>query len=76
MTKEKHVRGCAHPLSIKDFWVLVLEQLVECGRMDQAYYAAEEIVVRDYGRRRFKSYQSFLNAKCKWYKNRKKQVFR
>jgi hypothetical protein len=44
--------------------------------MDQAYYAAEEIVVRDYGRRRFKSYQSFLNAKCKWYKNRKKQVFR
>jgi hypothetical protein len=61
---------------MKDFWVLVLEQLVECGRMDQAYYAAEEIVVRDYGRRRFKTYLAFRVAKSKWYKTRKKTIIR
>jgi hypothetical protein len=59
---------------MKDFWVLVLEQLVECGRMEQAYYAAEEIVMKEHGRRRFKTYRAFRVAKSRWYKTRKKTV--
>jgi hypothetical protein len=62
--------GKPHPLPFKDFWILVLEQLPEVELMHLAYLAAELIVEDRYGRRRFKSYQSFRSVKCRWLKTK------
>ena len=60
--------GPPHPLPMKDFWVLVLEQLPEVELMHLAYEEAEVIVFEMYGRRRFGSYGSFRNARMRFCK--------
>jgi hypothetical protein len=57
---------------MKDFWVLVLEQLPEVELMHRAYIAAELIVEARYGRRRFGSYGSFRIARMRFCKVKKK----
>lgn len=64
--------GPPHPLPMKDFWVLVLEQLPEVELMHLAYIAAELIVEAEYGRRRFGSYGSFRIARMRFCKVKKK----
>lgn len=64
--------GKAHPLPMKDFWVLVLEQLPEVELMRLAYEEAEIIVVERYGRRRFGSYGSFRFARMRFCRGVKK----
>lgn len=61
--------GTPHPMPMKEFWVLVLEQLPEVELMHRAYLAAELIVEAQYGRRRFGSYESFRVCKVKFYKS-------
>ena len=65
--------GTAHPLSMKDFWVLVLEKLIEVQEMRLAYEAAEVEVLERYGRTRFGSYASFRVMKVKFYRSKKKK---
>jgi hypothetical protein len=55
---------------MKDFWILVLEQLPEVELMHRAYLAAELIVELQYGRRRFGSYASFRVCKMRFYKSK------
>jgi hypothetical protein len=57
---------------MKDFWILVLEQLPEVELMHRAYIAAELIVEARYGRRRFGSYGSFRIARMRFCKIKKK----
>lgn len=64
--------GKAHPMPMKDFWILVLEQLPEVELMHRAYLAAELIVEIRYGRRRFGSYGSFRIARMRFCKPKNK----
>jgi hypothetical protein len=57
---------------MKDFWVLVLEQMPEVELMHLAYEEAEIIVEAEYGRRRFGSYGSFRIARMRFCKIKKK----
>ena len=63
--------GKAHPLPMFDFWIIFLEQLPEHEVVSAAYEAAEVLVVKEYGRRRFRTYVSFRSAKCRWLKLKK-----
>lgn len=65
--------GPLHPMPMREFWILFLEQLPECERVQAAYEKAEEIVFERYGRRRFRSYDSFRNWKKLFYRNRKQK---
>lgn len=63
--------GKPHPMPMKDFWILVLEQLPEVELMHRAYEEAEIIVFAEYGRRRFGSYGSFRIARMRFCKVKK-----
>ena len=63
--------GKAHPLPMFDFWIIFLEQLPEHEVVSAAYEAAEVLVVKEYGRRRFRTYVSFRDAKSKFLKARR-----
>lgn len=65
--------GPLHPMPMREFWILFLEQLPECERVRLAYERAEVIVVEIYGRRRFRSYAAFRMAKMMYYKKRKEK---
>jgi hypothetical protein len=58
---------------MRDFWILFLEQLPECGGVFDAYQKAEIIVLEIYGRRRFRSYAAFRIAKLRFYRIRKEK---
>lgn len=68
--------GPLHPMPMREFWILFLEQLPECERVRAAYEKAEEIVFERYGRRRFRSYTSFRMAKMIYYRRRKEKRLR
>lgn len=64
--------GPPHPLPMREFWVIVLEQLPEVELMHLAYERAEILVEIRFGRRRFGSYESFRVCKMRFYKIKKR----
>lgn len=72
MTKKGRPFGRQHPVSIFEFWQIVVDVLPEQGMMRLAYLEAERRVQCQHGRRRFKNFQCFRNAKCVFLKRRVK----
>lgn len=65
--------GPLHPMPMREFWILFLEQLPNGGSVCAAYEKAETITVEVYGRRRFRSYAAFRIAKMRFYRVRKEK---
>lgn len=55
-----------------DFWVLFWAQFPEQPSMRLAYAATERLVKAEFGRTKFRNYESFKVAKHKYYKRRRK----